>query len=337
MIKILVTGTAGFIGSELALKLLKNSKYVVGIDNHNNYYDIKLKNARVSRLKKFSNYLHHRVDITNKTALERIFVKHKPSIVINLAAQAGVRYSITNPYAYVDSNLLGFLNVLEKCRHHNIKHLIYASSSSVYGQNKKKPFSETDDIRSPSNIYGATKQSNELMAYAYSHLYNLPTTGLRFFSVYGPWGRPDMALFKFTKNIIENKPIDIYNYGDHSRDFTYIDDVVNAIYKIINKNLKFQKKLEKKKKISKSQDMLSNVYNIGSSKPEKLLNFVSEIEKVIKRKAKINFLPLQAGDIKETSANINLMKKNFKWKPKVSTKVGIRRFVKWYLKFYKYL
>ncbi len=331
---IVVTGSAGFIGFSLCTKLLERGYKVLGIDNHNNYYDPRLKEARLKQILKFSNYKHYRIDIADKKKLDKVFKYNKVRIVVNLAAQAGVQYSIKNPIAYVNSNIVGFANILENCRIHKIKHLIYASTSSVYGANNKIPFSENDSANHPLSIYAATKKSNELMAHSYSYLFKLPTTGLRFFTVYGPWGRPDMALFKFTKSIIENKPIDVFNYGNHSRDFTFIDDIINGIIKTIfnpaTKNLKW-----KKNKPDPASSLAPwRIYNIGNSKQVKLMEYIRSIEKNLGKKAKINFLPLQPGDVPDTFASTQNLKKKFKYKPNTPVKIGISKFIKWYKSYY---
>ena len=299
---IIVTGSAGFIGSSLCIKLLERGDKLVGIDNHNNYYDPKIKEARLERLLKYPNYNHYRVDISEKKKLDDIFKAHKPISVVNLAAQAGVRYSMENPIAYINSNVVGFAQILENCRYHNVKHLVYASTSSVYGANTKIPFSEHDSVNHPLSVYAASKKSNELMAHAYSHLYKLPTTGLRFFTVYGPWGRPDMALFKFTKAILEEKPIDVYNHGNHTRDFTYIDDIVNGIIKTLDKPSASNLNWNAKQPDPASSSAPWRIYNIGNNKPVKLMDYIDILEKTLNKKAKINFLPLQPGDVSDTYA-----------------------------------
>ena len=328
--KILITGSAGFIGSELCLRLLKLGKKIVGIDNHNNYYDPKIKENRLKRYLNNPNYTHFRIDLSDNKAIQNIFDKYRPDQVVNLAAQAGVRYSIENPLAYINSNILGFTHILEGCRHHKVKHLIYASSSSVYGANTKMPFSEHDSVNHPLSLYAASKKSNELMAHTYSHLYQLPTTGLRFFTVYGPWGRPDMALFKFTEAILNEKTIDVFNYGNHTRDFTYIDDIVDGIIKTIESpaigNFNWN---------SNHPDPATSkdpwcIYNIGNNKPVKLMDYIDALEKTIGKKAKINFLPLQVGDVPDTYANVDNLKENFQYNPSTSIKEGVSNFVKWY-------
>lgn len=332
--KIIVTGSAGFIGSSLCLKLLERGDNVVGIDNHNDYYDPKIKNDRLKRLKKFLNYRHYRADISDRNNITRIFKIFRPNKVVNLAAQAGVRYSMQNPYAYIRSNIFGFLNILENCHLNKIEHLVYASTSSVYGANTKMPFSEHSNTNHPLSIYAATKKSNELMAHTYSHLYNLSTTGLRFFTVYGPWGRPDMALFKFTKSILENKPIDVFNYGKHTRDFTYIDDIVNGIIKTLDKPAKKNNKWNSFKPDPASSNVPWKIYNIGNNKPIKLMNYINALEKKLKKKAIINFLPLQPGDVPDTYASTKNLKIVFNYKPSTSVFDGVSNFVEWYKKYY---
>ncbi|MDA8985321.1 NAD-dependent epimerase [Candidatus Pelagibacter sp.] len=332
---IIVTGSAGFIGSAVCTKLLEKGNSVLGIDNHNDYYDPKIKDARLDKLEKYSNYKHFKLDLTDAKNLEKIFKEFKPQKVINLAAQAGVRYSIKNPIAYINSNIVGFANILENCRHYDIEHLVYASTSSVYGANTKMPFSEHDSANHPLSVYAASKKSNELMAHTYSYLYKLPTTGLRFFTVYGPWGRPDMALFKFTKAILDEKPIDLFNYGKHSRDFTYIDDIVEGVIKTLHnpasKNVNWS---------SDHPDPSSSiapwcVYNIGNNKPVQLMDYVDALEKALGKKAKLNFLPLQPGDVPDTFANVDNLKDKFNYKPSTSVVDGVSNFVKWYMDYYQ--
>jgi UDP-glucuronate 4-epimerase len=332
---ILVTGSAGFIGSSTSIRLLELKHKVIGIDNHNDYYDINLKEARFERNSKYDNYLHYRVDIIDKKKIEQIFNLHKPEIVINFAAQPGVRYSLKNPDAYIQSNIVGFVNILECCRHNKVRHLIYASSSSVYGANTKLPFSEHDNSNHPLSLYAATKRSNELIAHSYSHIYGLPTTGLRFFTVYGPWGRPDMALFKFTKAILENKSVDIFNNGKHKRDFTYIDDVVNAVIEMVKflpKSNKNWKGINPDPATSKSP---WRIFNIGNNNPETLYDYIKVIEKTLGVKAKKNFLRLQPGDLLETSANIDDFKNQFNFKTNTNISEGIQKFVSWFRDYYK--
>ena len=333
--KIIVTGSAGFIGSAVTLKLLKKGEVIVGIDNHNDYYDPKLKNARQENLKKFLNYTHYNVDISNKDDLDQIFKNHKIKKVINLAAQAGVRYSMENPLAYINSNIVGFANILENCRHHVVDHLIYASTSSVYGANTKMPFSEHDSVNHPLSVYAASKKSNELMAHTYSHLYKLPTTGLRFFTVYGPWGRPDMALFKFTKNILEEKPIDVFNHGKHTRDFTYIDDIVEGIIKTIDKPATINENWNSEQPDPATSNAPWRIYNIGNNKPVQLMDYIQALEKSLGKKAIINYLPLQPGDVPDTFADTNNLKLKFDYKPSTSVFEGVSNFVKWYKNYYQ--
>ncbi len=332
---IIVTGSAGFIGSSLCIKLLERGDKLVGIDNHNNYYDPKIKEARLERLLKYPNYNHYRVDISEKKKLDDIFNAHKPMCVVNLAAQAGVRYSMENPLAYINSNVVGFAQILENCRYHNVKHLVYASTSSVYGANKKIPFSENDSVNHPLSIYAASKKSNELMAHTYSYLYKLPTTGLRFFTVYGPWGRPDMALFKFTKAILEEKPIEVYNHGNHTRDFTYIDDIVRGIIKTLDTPPTSNSNWNANQPDPATSLAPWRIYNIGNNKPIKLMDYIDILEKILNKKAKINFLPLQPGDVADTYASTNLLKEKFNYNPSISVSEGITNFVNWYKEYYQ--
>ena len=332
--KILVTGSAGFIGSALCKKLLERGEFIIGIDNHNDYYDPRIKKSRLAILKKFSNYRHFKIDLCKKLSLEKIFSKNKPQKVVNLAAQAGVRYSMENPLAYINSNIVGFANILENCRNYKIQHLVYASTSSVYGANTKMPFSESDSANHPLSVYAASKKSNELMAHTYSYLYKLPTTGLRFFTVYGPWGRPDMALFKFTKNILKNKPIDVFNHGKHTRDFTYIDDIVEGIIKTLDSSFKGNFKWNGKKPDPATSKAPWRIFNIGNNSPVKLMDYIKALEKALGKKAKINFLPLQPGDVQDTYANVDNLKVKFKYKPSTSVSEGVSNFVEWYKNFY---
>lgn len=337
MKKILITGSAGFIGYHLTKRLLSKGNFVVGIDNINDYYDIELKYARLAEtgvykkcIQEFKeiksdsyNYSFYKVNINDKEQLEDIFKTHNFDIVVNLAAQAGVRYSIDNPDVYVQSNILGFFNILECCRNHKIEHLLYASSSSVYGKNKKIPFCTGDMVDKPISLYAATKKSNELMAYTYSHLYGIPVTGMRFFTVYGPWGRPDMAIFLFTKSIIEDKPINIFNNGDMKRDFTYIDDIIKGIEILIDNPPNTNK-----------SDAAYSITNIGNGKPSSLLKFIEAIEKSLQIKSKKNFLPMQAGDVPQTWANNEFLNK-LGYKTQFSIEKGVRNFVNWYKTYYK--
>ena len=312
----LVTGSAGFIGFHLCKALLQDNYSVIGVDNINNYYDTKLKKDRLSLLNSFSNFKFYKLNIENLKELSRVFEYEKPYKVINLAAQAGVRYSLENPFAYVNSNILGFVNIIEMCRKYNVEGLIYASSSSVYGLNKKTPFSIDDRVSTPISIYASSKRFNELTAHAYSQLYGIHTTGLRFFSVYGPWGRPDMAMFIFTKKIISGESIDVYNYGKMERDFTYIDDIVDGIRKSIKKNYKCE------------------ILNLGNNKTEKLQNVITLIEKYLGIKAKINFLPMQPGDIEKSSADIGASSKLLNFMPKTNIDFGLQKFISWYKEYH---
>jgi UDP-glucuronate 4-epimerase len=332
--KILVTGAAGFIGSALSLRLLDRGDTVIGIDNHNDYYDPKIKEARLARHIDHSNYKHCRIDISNQKDLEKVFFDNKLNCVVNLAAQAGVRYSIENPFAYIQSNIVGFANILEGCRHHKVDHLVYASTSSVYGSNTNMPFSEHDNTNHPLSLYAATKKSNEMMAHAYSHLYQLPTTGLRFFTVYGPWGRPDMAPFKFTRSILEEKQIDVFNYGKHTRDFTYIDDIVEGLIKVIDKPASSNDKWDSNHPDTASSKAPWCIYNIGNNQPIQLLDYIKSLEKVLAKKANINFLPLQPGDIKDTDADISDLMKIFHYKPNTTIDEGNLKFINWYKQYF---
>jgi len=333
--KIIVTGAAGFIGFWLCKKLLEQGDIVEGIDNHNNYYDPEIKEARINKLKKYNKYNHNRLDITNQNDLQNVFKTFKPEFVINLAAQAGVRYSIENPFSYINNNIVGFINILENCRNYNVKHLVYASTSSVYGSNTKMPFSEHDSANHPLSIYAASKKSNELMAHSYSYLYKLPTTGLRFFTVYGPWGRPDMALFKFTRNILENKSIDVFNNGKHTRDFTYIEDIIEGIIKSLNSSAQSNLNWNSDKPDPATSIAPWCIYNIGNNKPVKLMEYIRALEKNLGKKAKINFLPLQPGDVPDTWADIENLKIKFNYKPFTSVTKGVTNFVQWYRDYYQ--
>ena len=337
--KILVTGSAGFIGYHLCNRLIKENFEVIGLDNLNDYYDVSLKESRNRILKKLSKerqnkYSFYKADIANLKLVENIFKSQKPNIIINLAAQAGVRYSIENPNSYGHSNLIGFLNILECCRNFNVKHLIYASSSSVYGGNKKSPFCETDFVDNPVSFYAATKKANELMAYSYSHLYNIPSTGLRFFTVYGPWGRPDMAPMIFAKAMLNKKTINIYNYGDMQRDFTYIDDVTESLFRLINRDP--IKNLENKVVNIKttSSNAPHQIFNIGNSEKIKLMEFIHELEKSFNLKADKNFLEIQPGDVKSTFADCSKLEKYINFKPNTNLSEGINKFAKWCKEYY---
>ncbi len=353
--KILITGTAGFIGFHLVQRLLEHGDEVVGLDNINDYYDVNLKYARLAQTgivcekgqpfsdkkplpfgetkqsEKHKNYRFIRLNLEDCEQLFQLFDQHKFDAVCNLAAQAGVRYSIENPHAYIDSNIIGFINILEACRHHKIKHLVYASSSSVYGSNTKMPLSTNDNVDHPISLYAATKKSNELMAHVYSHLYGFPTTGLRFFTVYGPWGRPDMALFIFTKSILEGVPVKVFNHGQMFRDFTYIDDIIEGVVRVINNPPSHAYK----DSASSSLTAPYKVYNIGRSAPVKLLDFIDEIEQNIGKEAIKEMHPIQPGDVPKTFADVSGLENDLTYHPQICTKVGVRRFIEWYRTFYR--
>jgi UDP-glucuronate 4-epimerase len=333
--RILVTGSAGFVGSHLTLRLLERGDTVIGLDNHNDYYDPALKEARLARFSGHPNYTHLRADLADRSFIESAFIQHKPQRVVNLAAQAGVRYSIENPMTYIDSNIVGFANILESCRQHTVEHLVYASSSSVYGANTTMPFSVHHMVDHPLNLYAASKKANELMAHTYSHLYQLPTTGLRFFTVYGPWGRPDMALFKFTKAILAGEPIQIFNHGQHLRDFTYIDDIIEGLVRILDRPAPPDPQWSPKHPDPASSNAPWRIYNIGNNTPVQLLQFISAIEDAIGKTAKKNLLPLQAGDVPNTYADVQDLVRDFGYKPNTPVKDGIKMFIEWYLAYFK--
>ncbi len=330
---ILITGTAGFIGSHLSKKLIAQGHNVIGIDNINDYYDVRIKEDRLKSIGT-TNFTFYKINLEDESAMDEIFENEKPQVVINLAAQAGVRYSLENPRAYIDSNIVGFTNILECSRHHKVEHLIYASSSSVYGANTSKPFSTSDNIDHPLSLYAATKKSNELMAHTYSHLYNLPTTGLRFFTVYGPWGRPDMALFKFTKAIVNDEEIDVYNHGNMMRDFTYVDDIVEAISRLVKKPAQPNPEWSGAKPDPSSSYAPYKIYNIGNNSPVRLMEFVEAIENKLGKKAKKNYMDLQPGDVPETYANVDDLYKSINFKPETTIQDGVNKFIDWYLKYY---
>lgn len=323
MKKILITGAAGFIGFHLSKKLLDLSYEIIGIDNLNDYYDVTLKEDRLKILNQYDNFKFIKGDISDKTVVNNCFSEYNPEYVINLAAQAGVRYSIENPDVYIQSNIIGFFNILEACRHNPVKHLLYASSSSVYGNQEKTPFSTTDNVDHPISLYAATKKSNELMAFTYSHLYNIPSTGLRFFTVYGPFGRPDMAYFGFANKIMKDEKIKIFNNGDMYRDFTYVDDIVEGIVKLLDKIPEPDEKGDRYK-----------VYNIGNNKPEKLMYFIETLEKCIGKTAKKEYLPMQPGDVYQTYADVSELEKSIGFKPQTSIEDGLNSFVLWYKEYY---
>jgi UDP-glucuronate 4-epimerase len=333
--KILITGAAGFIGFHLSRRLCREGYRVIGIDNINNYYDINLKNARLAQLDKEELFSFQKLDLADKKSLDFLFHKEKFEYVVNLAAQAGVRYSLVNPYAYTESNVTGFLNLLESCRQFPVKHLIYASSSSVYGGNKKMPFSVHDNVDHPVSLYAATKKANELMAHTYASLYKIPSTGLRFFTVYGPWGRPDMALFIFTKAIIEGKPIDVYNYGKMKRDFTFIDDVIEGIVRLITHIPIPNSQWNGQAPDAASSFAPYRVYNIGNHNPVELENFISILENTIGKKAKMNFMDIQDGDVAETYADVEELQREIGFRPGTPVEHGIKEFIDWYKWYYK--
>lgn len=331
--KIIVTGSAGFIGSHLSKRLLKEGHQVIGIDNVNDYYDPQLKEDRLKQLE-HGNFTFVRTNLEDLDTINETFEKYQPQIVINLAAQAGVRYSLENPHAYINSNIIGFMNILEACRHYKVEHLIYASSSSVYGANTSKPFSTSDNIDHPLSLYAATKKSNELMAHTYSHLYGIPTTGLRFFTVYGPWGRPDMALFLFTKAIVNDEPINVFNHGNMMRDFTYIDDIVESITRLTKRPAQPNLDWSSDKPDPGSSYAPYKVYNIGNNSPVKLMDFIEAIENKLGKTAKKNYLPLQAGDVPETYANVEDLFRDIDFKPETSIQDGVNNFIDWYIDYY---
>ena len=333
--KVLITGAAGFIGSTLALRLLERGDDVVGVDNLNDYYDVELKKARLARTVSHENYRDVRIGIEDRDAVAKTFSEYKPDRVVNLAAQAGVRYSLENPHSYVDTNLVGFVNILEGCRHNNVEHLVYASSSSVYGSNTNMPFSVHDNVDHPVSIYAASKKANELMAHSYSHLFQLPTTGLRFFTVYGPWGRPDMALFLFTKNILAGKPIDVFNHGKHRRDFTYIDDIVEGVVRVLDKVPAANLDWSGDTPDSATSYAPYRLYNIGNNNTVELLHYVKVLEDCLGKKAEMNMLPLQNGDVPATYADVEDLVNDFGYKPEIKVEQGIESFVKWYKDYYK--
>ncbi|MCW8409261.1 NAD-dependent epimerase [Legionella sp. PATHC035] len=332
--KVLVTGVAGFIGFHVAQKLCERGDEVIGIDNLNDYYDVNLKKARLQQLADFAYFKFIHLELADRESIAQLFASHNFQRVIHLGAQAGVRYSIENPYVYIDSNLVGFLNILEGCRHHRIEHLSYASSSSVYGANESLPFSVHDNVDHPLSLYAATKKANELMAHSYSHLYRLPTTGLRFFTVYGPWGRPDMALFKFTKNLLNDEPIDVFNFGNHRRDFTYIDDIVEGIIRVHDHPATPNKEWSGRTPDPGTSAAPWRVYNIGNQSPVLLSRYIEVLEQCLGKKAKMNLLPLQDGDVPDTFADVEALKNDVGYAPSTPVEVGIKRFVEWYLDYY---
>ncbi|MBH8571664.1 NAD-dependent epimerase [Nostocaceae cyanobacterium CENA369] len=335
MVKVLVTGAAGFIGFHLSQRLLSRGDEVVGLDNLNDYYDVSLKKERLVQLEGKSGFSFHKLDLVDNASISQLFAEQRFDIVVNLAAQAGVRYSLKNPHAYIDSNLVGFTNILEGCRHSGVKHLVFASSSSVYGANTKTPFSVRDNVDHPVSLYAATKKANELMAHTYSHLYNLPTTGLRFFTVYGPWGRPDMALFLFTKAILAKQPIDVFNYGKMQRDFTYIDDIVEGIVRVTDTIPQANTAWLGDAPDPGTSKAPYKIYNIGNNQPVELMHFIEVLENCLGMKAEKNLLPLQLGDVPITYADVDDLIRDVGFKPSTPIEVGIERFVAWYCSYYR--
>lgn len=332
--RVLVTGAAGFIGSHLSQRLLARGDEVLGYDNLNGYYDPRLKQARLDKLLPLDGFGFVQASLEDRPALEAAFDRFKPQRVVNLAAQAGVRYSLENPQAYVESNIVGFLNILEACRHRGIEHLVYASSSSVYGANKKLPFAVEDSVDHPVSMYAATKKANELMAHTYSHLFGLPTTGLRFFTVYGPWGRPDMALFLFTRKILAGEPIDVFNHGHHTRDFTYVDDIVEGVIRTLDRVPGPDPAYDPLAPTPASSSAPYRLYNIGNHQPVQLLRYIEVLEECLGRKAERNLLPLQPGDVPDTYADVSALQRDTGYSPSTSIETGVRRFVDWYRDFY---
>ena len=333
--KILITGTAGFIGNALARRLLERGDEVIGIDNLNDYYDVSLKEARLARIRDHERFTDVREDIADREAMERVFREHRPQRVVNLAAQAGVRYSLENPAAYIDTNLVGFGNILEGCRHNAVEHLVYASSSSVYGANEEMPFSVHHNVDHPLSLYAASKKANELMAHTYSHLYQLPTTGLRFFTVYGPWGRPDMALFMFTRKILAGEPIDVFNYGNHRRDFTYIDDIVEGVIRTLDHPAQANADWSGAQPDSATSAAPYRLYNIGAHRPVELMHYIEVLEENLGKKAEKNLLPLQPGDVPDTYADVEDLKADVGYEPSTPVEEGVARFVRWYRDYYQ--
>lgn len=333
--RILVTGTAGFIGSHVAHRLLDRGDEVIGVDNVNDYYDVSLKEARLARLTPRDGFTEERLDIADRDGMARVFSEYQPQRVVHLAAQAGVRYSIENPNAYVDANLVGHMNILEGCRHNSVEHLVYASSSSVYGANETMPFSVHDNVDHPLSLYAASKKANELMSHTYSHLYRLPTTGLRFFTVYGPWGRPDMALFIFTRRILNGEPIDVFNHGHHRRDFTYIDDIVEGVIRTLDNVATPNPEWSGAEPDSGTSNAPYRLYNIGSNNPVELGRFIEVLEECLGRKAEKNYLPMQPGDVPATYADVQDLIDDVGYRPETPVETGIRNFVDWYRDFYQ--
>ena len=332
--KILVTGSAGFIGYHLSQLLLARGDEVIGLDNLNSYYDVNLKLARLAQLKLSKNFIFEQCDLSEKEKIFGIVKKNKITHVVNLAAQAGVRYSIENPDVYVNSNVVGFLNILEACRHNGIQHLVYASTSSVYGAHTKQPFNESDHVDHPMTLYAATKKANELMAHSYASLYQIPVTGLRFFTVYGPWGRPDMALFMFTKNILEGKPINVFNNGNMVRDFTYVTDIVEGVVRALDQPAKQNLNWDGGNPDSATSYAPYRIYNIGNSKPIQLMDYIGALEEALGKKAEYHFMPMQQGDVPATNADVTKLQNDLNYRPSVTVKEGVSHFVKWYREYY---
>jgi UDP-glucuronate 4-epimerase len=332
--KVLVTGAAGFIGSALSLKLLERGDEVIGLDNLNDYYDVNLKRARRDRTLNYDGFTDVRADLADRDAVTEVFASHRPERVVNLAAQAGVRYSSQNPHAYVDTNIVGFLNVLEGCRHYPVEHLVYASSSSIYGANTDMPFSEHRGASHPVSLYGATKRANELMAHAYSHFYSIPTTGLRFFTVYGPWGRPDMALFLFTRKMLAGEPIDVFNHGHHRRDFTYVDDIVEGVVRVLDKPATANPDWNGDRPDPATGAAPYRIFNIGNNNPVNLMRYIEVLEKNLGVTAQKNMLPLQIGDVPETYASVADLEAEVGYRPATPVETGVANFVAWYKEFY---
>ena len=330
-----MTGAAGFIGAALSQRLLDRGDEVVGLDNLNDYYDVELKKARLARLTASSGFNHAHLDLADREGVAALFERERPQRVVNLAAQAGVRYSLVNPHAYVDTNLLGFVNILEGCRHNGADHLVYASSSSVYGANTHLPFSVHDNVDHPVSLYAASKKANELMAHTYSHLYRLPTTGLRFFTVYGPWGRPDMALFLFTRNILAGKPIDVFNYGQHRRDFTYIDDIAEGVVRVLDRPAEPNPAWSGETPDSATSQAPYRLYNIGNNNAVDLTRYIEVLEECLGRTAEKNLLPLQPGDVPDTFADVDDLVRDLDYRPNTPVEEGVRRFVDWYKDYFK--
>jgi len=334
-VSVLLTGAAGFIGFHVAQRLLADGERVVGLDNLSDYYDPSLKQARLDRLRSDPGFAFERVDVSDRAAMPEVFRRHRPARVVHLAAQAGVRYSLQNPHAYVDANLVGFVNVLEGCRHHGVEHLVFASSSSVYGASTRLPFSVHDNVDHPLSLYAATKKANELMAHTYAHLYGLPSTGLRFFTVYGPWGRPDMALFLFTKTILEDRPIDVFNEGRMQRDFTYVDDVAEGIVRVLAKPPASDPAWSGDRPDPGTSRAPYRIYNIGNDRPVELLRYIEVLERCLGKRARMNLLPMQAGDVPATRADIADLERDFGYRPRTSVEEGVARFVDWYRDYYR--